>query len=300
MLQQANRNQGHHPMKARQNEFVRELDWNLLKTFSEIAGAGGISHAARRMSRRQPALSLALKRLEEQVGARLCVRGPRKFSLTDEGELVAELCTALVQLVGEIPDHVGGASNRPCRQIRFQTISNIVDQHLDAALDSFHRSYPEVEINIQVVTWEVVGRALLRQEIDVGIAPARFMHSELQYDFLFREVHRPYCGRPHRLYGRTLDDPAELADEAFILTGADEPDDLTSYRLRYGLGSHRAGLSEHLEEARRLTVLGAGICFLPEGFAAGDVSEGRLWPLLPPTDEPSMDIFVGLREIVWI
>ena len=65
----------------------------------------------------------------------------------------------------------------------------------------------------------------------------------------------------------------------------------TAYRSRHGLGVHVAGLSEHLDEAKRLTSLGIGICFLPEAFAAPDVAEGRLWPLLRPR-QPSMPIFV--------
>ena len=53
-----------------------------------------------------------------------------------------------------------------------------------------------------------------------------------------------------------------------------------------------AGLSEHLDEAKRLTLLGIGICFLPEAFAAPDVAAGRLWSLLKKTEQPSMPIFV--------
>ena len=49
---------------------------------------------------------------------------------------------------------------------------------------------------------------------------------------------------------------------------------------------------EHLDEAKRLTSLGIGICFLPEAFAAPDVAEGRLWPLLAAAEQPSMPIFV--------
>ena len=142
------------------------------------------------------------------------------------------------------------------------------------------------------MTWDVVSRALLRNEVDVGIAPAHQMRPDLHYDPLFQEIHRPYCGRSHPLFGKTLAVPADLAGEGFILTGADEPDELTQFRTRHGLGRHIAGLSEHLEEARRLAVLGVGICYLPEAFAAPDVARKRLHPLLPPSDEPANQIYV--------
>ena len=65
-----------------------------------------------------------------------------------------------------------------------------------------------------------------------------------------------------------------------MLTGADEGDELTQFRLEHGLGRNIAGMSAHLEEAKRLAILGVGLCFLPEGYAQPDVDGGRLWPLL--------------------
>ena len=56
--------------------FSRKVDWNLLKTFHEIAEAGGVSRAGRALRRKQPALSLALKRLETSSGSR-CRRPAR-------------------------------------------------------------------------------------------------------------------------------------------------------------------------------------------------------------------------------
>ena len=47
--------------------FSRNVDWNLLKTFHEIVEAGGVSRAGRALRRKQPALSLALKRLEAEL-----------------------------------------------------------------------------------------------------------------------------------------------------------------------------------------------------------------------------------------
>ena len=258
----------HAPPSKTGQRFARGLDWNLLKAFHEIAQAGGVSRAARELSRKQPAVSLSLKRLEDHLGVTLCRRGPGGFDLTDEGELVAEICGSMAGLVSGMPNRVADIAEDLHGRVRIQVISNLVDDKLDAAIERFHLRHPRVELFVRVVTWDVVSRALLRNEVDVGIAPAHHMRPDLDYDPLFREIHRPYCGRAHPLYGKTFATPAELASEGFILTGADEPDELTQFRTRHGLGRHIAGLSEHLEEARRLAVLGVGICYLPEAFAA--------------------------------
>ncbi len=96
--------------------FSRNVDWNLLKTFHEIVEAGGVSRAGRALRRKQPALSLALKRLEAELGVTLCRRGPRGFELTDEGMLVADTCRSLNSLVRNVPKRLSNLTEEVRRQ----------------------------------------------------------------------------------------------------------------------------------------------------------------------------------------
>ncbi|HEV7372558.1 LysR family transcriptional regulator, partial [Arenibaculum sp.] len=48
-----------------------QLDWNLLRTFMMIVQEGGMTAAASRLFVTQPAVSLALKRLEAKLGRQL-------------------------------------------------------------------------------------------------------------------------------------------------------------------------------------------------------------------------------------
>ena len=102
---------------------LRKLDWNLLRVFSEIARAGGVSEAARKMGRKQPAVSLALKRLEAHLGARLCERGPAGFRLTEEGEFIADVTGRMVQLVEGIPGRITQLSELVSGSVRLRVIS---------------------------------------------------------------------------------------------------------------------------------------------------------------------------------
>ncbi len=268
------------------------MDWNLLKYFLVIVEAGGITRAAERLGRKQPAVSLALKRLEQRLNTRLCQRGPKGFLLTEEGLRLAENCALLSDFIRHLPETMSDATPSIRGTIRIRLISNLVDRHLDDAISTFHRKYPNIEIQVDVETWSNVLNALLRQEIDIGVAPSLRKRAELIYLPLFKELHRPYCGRGHALYGHRVINPRALADEPFILTGSDEPDQLSDFRLTHGLGRRVAGISAHLEEAKRLTILGVGICFLPEGYAAPEVASGRLWPLLGKRSIPSMPIYI--------
>lgn len=280
------------PISIRSDVFLRNLDWNLFKVFCIIAETGGVTSAAELLNRKQPSISLALQRLEGHLNVRLCERGPSGFELTDEGRALADTCMKLKALIRGIPDAMADTPNVVSGPVRIKMISNVVSEILDDVILSFHRKCPNAELIVDVASWSDVINALLRQEIDIGVAPSRSKRADLIYHSLFRETHRPYCGRGHRLYGEKLLDPRSLAQESFILTGADEPDQLSDFRLKYGIGQKVSGISQHLEEARRLAILGVGVCFLPDGYAAPDVASGQLWPLLGKRNAPAMEIFI--------
>lgn len=278
--------------KTKADVALSHLDWNLLKYFSVIVEAGGVSRAAEVLGRKQPAISLALKRLEQRFNTHLCQRGPGGFALTDEGRRLAENCALMSDFIRHLPETIHEAVPTVRGTIRVRLISNLVDQHLDDAIGMFHRKYPNIEIQIDVETWANVLNSLLRQEIDIGVAPSQRKRAELVYLPLFRELYQPYCGRGHDLYGKRVSNPAALADHPFVLTGADEPDQLSDFRLKHGLGRRVAGISAHLEEAKRLAILGVGICFLPISYAEPDVASGRLWPMLGRRTLPSTPICI--------
>lgn len=272
--------------------FATALDWNLLRTFHEIVKAGGISSAAKINSRKQPALSMSLKRLEEMLGAILCHRGPSGFYLTQEGEMLAETCNSIFGTIATVPNRFANSTLEIRGRVRIQMISNLVNNSMDANLHTFHQTYPAVELFINISTWEVVPRVVLRNAADIGIAPSQMPIKTLCYEPLFKEIYKLYCGPSHPLFGKIFRDPRDLAHYGLIHTGADEPEQLTAYRLKYGLGRIIAGLAERIEEARRLALLSVGICFLPEELAKPDVIAGRLHQVLETDDNPSSEIFL--------
>ncbi len=277
----------------REIQFARNLDWNLIKLFHEIADAQSVTQAAGHLSRKQPAMSLALRRLEERLGVVLCLRGPGGFVLTEEGRIVAELAAALTQGIRHLPERLADPSTEGVRgPLRIMQVSNLVAPALDQAIEAFHGKYPNVELIVEIAAWTDILTALLQNRTDVGMTPSHVHRADLDYDPLFTEVHRPYCGCSHALFGSLTSAPTDLAGEAFVLTGADEGEELTRFRLQHGLGRLVAGTSDHLEEVKRLVILGVGLGFLPESYAQPDVEAGRLWSVLEGQDVPSTEMYV--------
>ena len=283
-------NAGTQPMTGRR--FAHTFDWNLFKTFFDIVEANGVSKAAQASSRKQPAVSMALKRLEDHVGMKLCVRGPGGFALTHEGEVLASVCSDLYDSIKTVPQRLANISDEVRGRVRIQLISNLIDASIDGAISSFHENHQQAEIFVSVSTWDEIRRSVLRNDVELGIAPAHHRDRQLFYEHLFTEVYRPYCGRSHPLFGQRLSHPRELSAQGIILTGADEPEELTRFRVRHNIGRNVAGLSEQLEEAKRLTTLGVGICFLPDALAANEVNSGKLHAVLSADLSAASEIFL--------
>lgn len=278
-------------MNDKDYSFSRNLDWNLLKTFNEITRAGTLTDAAFNLGRKQPGVSQALRRLETSLGVRLCRRTSRRLQLTGEGEVISEVCTRMASDIEQLPIHLADATSMTSAHIRLLMISNLVYPPIDAAIGAFAKRKGGTEIDVEVAPCRLIQDMLLRGEGNVGIAPTRTFHEDFEYHLLFHEVNRPFCGRGHPLYGKHFESPDDVAGYPFVLTESDEPEELHDFRFAHGLGVQVAGRSERLEEAKRLTKLGVGICFLPDGYAAADRDNGALWPLLPDIDEPAIPIY---------
>lgn len=283
-------------------DFARNLDWNLLKVFMEIVRAGGIGAAARSLNRQQPSISAALKRLEDQLGARLFERSTGGIRITQAGKALQSVCEEVFDSVRMAQHQVAQATKRVSGLVRIQLISSIICTELDEAIASFHRRHPAIAMELRVSPWRGVLEALTRGEVEVGIgyeglaASSQKQGRELVYEPMFVETQQLFCARLHPLYGRKIARLEELRHEGFVLTGADEPEAVTRLRSRHGLGGTRAGQAEDVHEALRLITLGVGIGFLPVGAAAPAVGQGRLWPLLPEELQPSYEIYLISRS----
>src|SRR6202521_5796939 len=78
------------------------MDLAELNVFLTVARERSFSRAAQKLYRTQPAVSIAVRRLEEWVGEPLFARGARSGQLTDAGKLLAGYAERMLNLREEI------------------------------------------------------------------------------------------------------------------------------------------------------------------------------------------------------
>ena len=266
---------------------ARDLDWNLLRTFLVIVQEGGITAAASRLNVTQPAVSLALKRLEERLGRRLIERGGGRFQITEPGQRiygeVLEIFGSISRfgvLTRDIAEDISG-------HVRLTMTSRIQSPILDGVLADFHRTYPRATLTIDIMPSTDVQGQVAQKLATVGICLLRDPVTGLNQEVLIPQTYRLYCGPAHRLFGRTDVRLTDLRQEPLVSFTSDRIDGALSplavFRAQAGLSGRVVGASANLDEVRRMILCGLGVGGLPEHVATDDVEAGRLWPL-PPQD----------------
>ncbi|RCK52452.1 LysR family transcriptional regulator [Thalassospira profundimaris] len=274
----------------------RRFDWNLLHTFTVIVEERSITGAANRLLLRQPSVSNALKRLEDQIGARLIDRERGRFEVTEQGLALYHECREICGAIGRLSDVMQDSGSQLTGHLHLWMASHVVFPPLDDALFEFNRQHPHVTYEINVATSSHVVSQVLSQQASFGICLVNEQHPRLDYRRLYREHFGFFCGPTHHLFGRQDVTLADLRHEAFVSFSTDQLSDALApvavLRAREGMKGKVIATSPHLEEVRRLINAGLGIGPLPIHVVKSALDRGVLWQLPPYEAPPAIDIYL--------
>jgi len=270
------------------------LDWNLLRTFRVIGQELSISRAAARLHLTQPAISQALKRLEEQLGCQLIARRGPRFALTEAGEQIFAIAGEMYGQVSQLSSALQQPGDEVIGKVRLLMISRIVSERFDRFLADFHRDHPRVDLEIDVMRSSDIVAALLEKTASLGLSLNRRPQPRLEQRLFLRQRYAFYCGCNHALFGRESLSESDLQSENFVSFTSDQIggmlSPLTIFRDQQGFSGRIVASSPSLEEVRRLVIAGYGLGCLPEHVVAEDEQKGLLWRLPPHEGVADVDI----------
>ena len=261
------------------------LDWNLLRTFLVIGQEGSISRAAARLHLSQPAISQALKRLEEQLASELVVRRGPRITLSKAGEEVMQIAAEIYGTVSRLGPALDAPAETVTGKIRLLSISRIQSRSYDEFLAQFHNEFPQVELEVDVLRSSDVISALLQKTASFGLSLCRTPQPRLEQRVVLEQRYAFFCGKRHRLFGRKNLTLSDLQSENFVSFTSDQIggnlSPLTVFRDQQGFTGRIVASSPSLDEILRLVAAGYGIGCLPEHIVAADVQADEIWRLPP-------------------
>ena len=143
------------------------LDVEQLKTFLAIADTGSFTRAAEDVNKTQSAVSMQMKRLEEQLGRPLFAKDGRGVRFTADGDRLVEYARRIVA----ISDEAVSAFTRPdiTGTVRFGTPDDYAENFLPEILARFSRTHPLVTVDVECVSSQVLKERIAHGELDLAI-----------------------------------------------------------------------------------------------------------------------------------
>lgn len=182
-----------------------------------VANTESFSRGARLAHVSPPAMTKAIQKLEDELGARLFQRTTRRVLLTEAGQaLLRRARAALAEVDGirkdldELDAHVGG-------ELRIGAMEVFSVRALPRALAQLVAAHPAVVPHTFEMHPETIQRRVAEGQLDMGFTIGRGSWKGVRSESLGSSPGRVVCGRSHPLFRGRRIGPADVARHAFVV-----------------------------------------------------------------------------------
>ena len=188
-----------------------------LRYFVVLAEELHFGRAARRLAISQPPLSVAIRQLEESVGARLFERNSKEVRLTPAGQALQTSARLLLRQAEEAALEARDVSQGSAGRLRIGFVGAMLYRGLPQTLAKFQAKHPAVRITLAELNSGEQITELLHDRLDFGFVHTSRMPAELCHALLVSEPFVACLPVGHRLTRRRTVATASLRDEPFVL-----------------------------------------------------------------------------------
>lgn len=176
-----------------------ELKIAQLRYFVLVAELKSFHAAARQACRTQPAISLAVRELEQKLDQALVEKGGGRVELTPFGEHCLPLFRGLLEHHDRIAREVTLLAHHEIGQVSIATVPSVASRLLPGPLARFVAEHPNVQVSIQDATAERVQQLLAQGQVDFGISSLWAQDEQLEFAPLLHDQVGVVCRADHPL-----------------------------------------------------------------------------------------------------
>ncbi len=269
-----------------------------LRVFAMVAAERSFSRAAKKLRRTQPAVSQAIRRLEEHTGERLIDRSSRDGTLTDAGGLLLSYAQRIIRLIEEAA--VGVGELRDIQKGRVIIGANEAGVHaLLPLLQTFRAQHPGVLVDVRRLHSRQIAHEVVLRSVDFGVLTFQPPEKELQSLPLWTDELVLLVKPNDPLAKRKQITMEEMGRQTIIAHNDPSPARdrvLRLYEQRHAALNIRLSLPS-LDSIKRAVEMGLGVALLPRRCALSEISRGQLAAVLvPELRSPRQVRFVFRRD----
>lgn len=254
-----------------------------LEVFQLAADMGSFSSAARRLDMTPAAVSMAIKRLEAELGVAVFLRSTRSLRLTTEGRIYLDHCRQALQLLADGRDAALTGTRALRGLLQLSLPSDLGRNVVLPWLDQFQQQHPELQLRL-LVTDRLAD--IYRQPVDLALRYGTLPDSSLVALPIAPNNQRILCAAPAYLarYGQPSS-PAALAEHNCLMY---QHGDVVYDRWRLFQSGNEVSFqvsgnrsTDDGAAVRRWALDGYGIAYKSSLDVAEDLLAGRLVRLCP-------------------
>lgn len=192
------------------------VSYRNMQAFVSVAESSTFAEASEKLFLTQPALSSAIKKMEEQLGGQLFSRTTRKVELTPEG---ATLLPQARRLLHEWDDAIEGVQHLFAMsqgRLAVAAMPSFAESKLPKLLLDFHQCFPNVRLRIYDVIMEETISAVLSGRADLGFCFEPKSQQNLEFVPLFTDRFVAVMKAEHPLSSHQAVEWEQLLGEPFI------------------------------------------------------------------------------------
>lgn len=191
-----------------------------LRMLVALVDEGSVQKAAERVFRTAPAVSMALRKLELELGGSLFDRShPGDYGLTPAGEVLVRYARRLVALHDEALAAVAETRNGQRGTLRIGTNESISLYLLPQLTQMFRQLYPEVKLEVTCDHSDALLSALRRHRLDVALVACCRSDQDLERDPIMKDELVVIMSPKHPLASKADLHIQELGSQSIIIEG---------------------------------------------------------------------------------
>jgi DNA-binding transcriptional LysR family regulator len=257
--------------------FCSSVELHSLQVFLTVATEKSFSRAAEKLFRTQPAVSLAVQRLEQELGEKLIDRSGKDLILTDAGRNVLEYARRFQSLQLELSNCLAELRDNSAGRLTIganESTALYLLQHIE----KYRELYPKVKVQIRRSLSSKIPNELLDGNLELGMISYDPGDERLKSKVIYTDSLAFVVSPKHRLAHKKNVSLPDLGSETFIAHNV-----LSPYRdvVLREFQTHKVPLHMDvemptIETIRKLVQSNVGVAFLPRMCVEQEIEQGLL------------------------
>ena len=250
-----------------------------LRAFVAIAESGTFTSGAQRVHVTQAAISMQIRQLENEIGAKVFVRAPRHVILTEAGEHLLRRARQILREHDAAVDEIAELAGAERGRLRIGSASAMVlTDQLPVILTELRKQHPRAEIAVTSGTSEALVEQILAGELDIAFVSLPVDARGIQTERLSEDQLVAIASPHHKLAKQKTISAYTLAGERLILgeRGGNTRRLIDQFFAQAGVTLKVAMELSRQAAIRRMVEEDMGVGIVPFESVREEVEKGRL------------------------